>query len=344
MKDDTSHQIDVFMHDRYTGATALISRAMTGDRGGDEASEIRNATRPVVTDDAQTVLFMSWSRNLVSTPKWSTAAGYVDVYAADIERSGRMLNISTRALVGGGDSALIGGFVVTGGEPKKIAVRAIGPSLVSAGVDGPLADPFLELFDGNGISIGANDSWRENQEQIQGAGVAPGDDREAALVRSFEPGAYTAVVRGQGNSTGVALVEAYDLSPAADSRLANISTRGLVGTGADVMIGGFIAGGGGGGGTRILVRAIGPALTALGVADALADPTIELRDSSGVLVVANDNWKDTQESEIAATGIPPTRESESAILTSLGPGPHTAIVRGRDNGRGVALAELYNAE
>ena len=339
---DSSHQLDVFMHDRYTGTTVLISRALTGDRGGDEASEIRNAARPIVTDDAQTVVFMSWSRNLVATPKWSTAAGYVDVYTADIEPSGRMLNISTRAFVGVGDSALIGGFFVTGREPKKIAVRAIGPSLGAAGVEGSLADPSLELFDANGISLGANDSWRENQQEIQGAGLAPQDDREAALVRSFEPGAYTAVVRGQHGSTGVALVEAYDLSQSADSRLANISTRGLVGTGGDVMIGGFIAGGGGGGGTKILVRAIGPTLSGSGVQNALGDPTLELRDGNGVLIIANDNWREAQEQEIAATGIPPSDDREAAIITTLGSGPHTTIVRDRNDLTGVGLVELYN--
>ncbi|HSH40232.1 MAG TPA: hypothetical protein VK993_15770 [Chthoniobacterales bacterium] len=253
------------------------------------------------------------------------------------------LNISTRLNVQTGENVMIGGFIITGNAPKKVLVRGLGTSLTQAGIVGALADPTLELI-GDGRVIASNDNWKESQEaEIASSGVAPRSDFESAIVRTFSPGAYTAVVRGRNNGTGVALVELYDLDQAADAKLANISTRGLVQTGENVMIGGFILGGSGLE-TNVLVRALGPSLGDDGVAGALQDPTLELYDKDGSLVAENDNWKSTQEAAIKATTIPPKRNEEAAILAPLRPGAYTAIVRGKNNTTGVGLVEVYNVQ
>jgi hypothetical protein len=253
---------------------------------------------------------------------------------------GQLLNVSTRLRVLAGDSALIGGFIVIGNVPKKVIVRAIGPSL--AGVSGALANPVLELHGPGGFETITNDNWADTQQaEIQATGVAPGNSLESAIVETLPPGAYTAIVRGQNDATGVGLVEAYDLESFADSKLANISTRGFVDVGENVMIGGLIAGPQNGVSGRMLVRAIGPSLSA-SVPNALLDPTLELRNGSGALVASNDDWRDTQQAEIEQTGIPPTNIKESAILSTLPPGGYTAIVRGVGNTTGVGLVEVYN--
>ena len=254
----------------------------------------------------------------------------------------QLLNISTRVRVLTGEDILIGGFIVTGSGPKKVLARAIGPSLVSEGVSGALEDTVLELFDGSGASIAVNDDWRSNQAEVEETGIPPTHNAESAIVRTLAPGAYTAMVRGKNGGTGIGLVEVYDLAQLANSKLANISSRGSVDTGDNVMIGGFISGGGGGGFVKIIVRAIGPSLAAAGVTDALQNPTLELRDANGALVRFNDNWKDSQQAEIEATGVPPTNDAESAIVATLFPGPATAIVRGAGGGTGVGLVEVYN--
>lgn len=245
-------------------------------------------------------------------------------------------NISTRAFVQTGDNVLIGGFIITGTHAKKVLLRAIGPSLP---VPGKLANPKLELHGGGGAAIVvSNDNWQSaaNHQEIMDTGIAPTNPLESAILMSLAPGSYTAIVRGVNNGTGVALIEAYDLDRTTDSVLGNISTRSLVQTGDNVMIGGFIVVG-----TdpqKVIVRAIGPSLPVTGK---LANPTLELHDSNGVLLVANDNWKTTQQAEIEATGIPPTNDLESAIVRTLTPGNYTAIVRGKNNTTGVALVEVY---
>jgi len=247
-------------------------------------------------------------------------------------------NISTRLRVETSDNVLIGGFIVTGAEPKKVIVRAIGPSLSSL-FPGVLADPVLELRNSSGDLIRSNDNWRTDQEEeIIATGIPPSNDLESAIVETLPANgaAYTAIVRGADNGTGIGVVEAYDLDRTVDSRLANISTRGLVQTGDDVLIGGLIVLGQNS--MRVIVRAIGPSLP---VGGALANPTLELHDGNGALIVANDNWRDEQESEIIATGIPPTNDLESAIVRNLDPGNYTAIVRGVNGTTGVALVEAY---
>ena len=249
-------------------------------------------------------------------------------------------NISTRLRVGTDDNVLIGGFIITGTGDKNVIVRAIGPSLGAAGVAGALADTVLELHDGTGATIATNDNWKTTQQtEIEASTVPPTDDRESAIVQRLAPGSYTAIVSGKNNTTGVGLVEAYGLDGTA--KLANISTRGLVQAGDNVMIGGFIVLNTGVP-TSVIVRAIGPSLP--GVTNALADPTLELHDSNGSLVASNDNWKDTQQSEIIATTVPPTNDKESAIVQTLNTGAYTAIVRGKNDTTGVALVEAYNLQ
>ncbi len=251
-----------------------------------------------------------------------------------------LANISTRLNVGTADNVLIGGFIITGTGDKNVLVRAIGPSLGDAGIAGALVDPVLELHDGSGALIQTNDNWQDTQKsEIEATTIPPTNAKESALVKRLTPGSYTAIVHGKGNGTGVGLVEAYGLDGTA--KLANISTRGLVQTGDNVMIGGFIIFNTGVP-TDVLVRAIGPSLT--GVANALADPVLELHDGNGTLVASNDNWKDTQKSEIEATTIPPTNDKEAAMVQTLNAGNYTAIVTGKNNTTGVALVEAYNLQ
>ncbi|HVF72562.1 MAG TPA: kelch repeat-containing protein [Chthoniobacterales bacterium] len=244
-------------------------------------------------------------------------------------------NIATRLKVGTGDNALIGGFIVAGAGPKRIILRAIGPSVP---LNGTLSNPTLELYNQAGQLIAANDNWQEaaNKQEITDSSLAPKHTLEAAILRTVTPGSYTAVVRGADNSTGIALVEVYDLEAGSDSRLANISTRGFVETLENVLIGGVIFDGQLP--RRVLVRAIGPSL---GRSDSLADPTLELRDANGGLRAANDNWRSRQETEINATTIPPAHDAESALVETLEPAAYTAIVRGVNDGTGIAVVEAY---
>lgn len=252
-----------------------------------------------------------------------------------------LLNISTRLQVLTGDQVLIGGFIITGNDPKLVILRAIGPSLGAFGIADALADPILELHASDGSLIMTNDNWKmDQQSEIEATGLAPTNNLESAIVATLDPGSYTAIVSGKNGGTGVGLVEAYDLDAAADSELANISTRGLVQVGNDVMIGGFILGGGDGA-SNVLVRAIGPTLGDFGVAGALEDPTLELRDGQGTLVSSNDNWKDTQQVAIEETGLAPQDDLESALFETLNPGAYTAIVADQGGLTGVALVEVY---
>ena len=190
-----------------------------------------------------------------------------------------------------------------------------------------------------------NDNWKDTQQsEIEATGIPPGNDLESAIVATLPPGAYTAIVRGKNDGTGVGLVEAYDLDSTNDAQLANISTRGFVDTDENVMIGGLIAGPTSAGSGRVLVRAIGPSLTSFGVPNALQNPMLELHDSNGGLIASNNDWRDTQQLAIEATGIAPTNDNEAAILSVLSPGSFTAIVRGEDDGTGVGLVEVYNLQ
>ena len=256
------------------------------------------------------------------------------------------LNISTRVNAETGDNVPIGGFIITGVDmPKRVMIRAIGPSL---NVTGALLDPVLDLYDSSGTIIASNDDWVDSldKQEIIDTTIPPTDDRESAIIASLNPvtttgtGQYTAIVHGKGDATGVALVEIYDLDPwIAETVLANISTRGLVGTGDTVMIAGFIASPGGSNG-QVLLRGIGPSLPD-SIPDRLVDPVLDLYDENANLIASNDNWKSDQQSEIEATGIPPTNDAEASILATLAPGAYTAIQSGKNGGTGVGLVEVY---
>jgi hypothetical protein len=261
----------------------------------------------------------------------------------------RLLNISTRANAKTGDNIPIAGFIITGTAPKQVLVRAIGPSLQTNGapVPGTLDDPTLELYQqGNSTPIATNDDWKEHQAEIAATGIPPSDDRESAIVRTLAPGAYTAVLRGKNNTTGIAVVEAYDISGDATSVLANISTRGFVEAGDNVMIGGFIAGPANLAGTAVVARGIGPSLKTKGVSSALDDTTLEVRDVNGVLLAQNDDWaQSTSASDVQTTGLAPSDPAESAVMLPLvRPGNYTAILRGKNNTTGVGLVEIYNVQ
>ncbi len=280
-----------------------------------------------------------------ATITYTPTGVFIHPTGAAIPGAGRLLNISTRLRVLAGDKALIGGFIVTGSAPKKVIIRGLGPSLTDKGVAGALQDPTLELFNQSG-SLATNDNWKQTQQAaIAATGIPPAKDAEAAIVRTLLPGSYTAILRGRSNSIGVGLLEVYDLAQSANSKLANISSRGFVDSGDNALIGGFIAGGlSRGPNTKVVVRALGPSLAGQGVSGALADPTLALVNANGVTVRANDNWKSDQPSELEAIGIQPTRDAESALVATLPPGNYTAIMRGNNNGTGIGLVEVYNIE
>ncbi|MEO8045252.1 MAG: fibronectin type III domain-containing protein [Spartobacteria bacterium] len=249
-----------------------------------------------------------------------------------------LANISSRTQVGAGSDVLIGGFIIDGVVAKKVALRAIGPSLSALGVAGALSDPVLQIADATGTVFISNDNWNVPGQEVSALGLAPTDAREAALVVTLEPGAYTAIVSGKEGAQGVGLFDLYDLD-SATGRVANISTRSLVQTADNVMIGGFILGGADP--TEVIVRAIGPSLVPLGVADALADPTLELYDSNGTLLASNDSWRSDQEAAILATAVAPIDDREAAVLQTLNPGAYTGVVRGAKGTTGVALIEVF---
>jgi hypothetical protein len=253
---------------------------------------------------------------------------------------GSPVNISSRLRVGTGEDVLIGGFIVTGTQPKRIIVRAIGPSLP---LSGALPDPILELRDPSGL-IASNDNWRTDQQaEIIATTVPPSNDLESAIVATLpaNDSAYTAIVRGANNGTGIGLVEVYDLDSAAASNLANISTRGFVQGGDNVMIGGFIVNGNG---ARVVVRAIGPSLQNHGVVNALPDPALTLFNASGDIIATCNNWREAQESAIEQTGLAPENDLEAALVATLANGAYTAVVSGQNGGTGVGLVEIYSVQ
>jgi hypothetical protein len=255
----------------------------------------------------------------------------------------QLLNISGRVLAEGGDKVGIGGFTVSGSTNKTVIIRALGPSLTSGGAafPGRLVDPRLELRASDNSLIQSNDSWRSNQEQeIQQSGLAPSDNREAAILASLPPGQYTAIISGANNSSGIGLVEIYDLQPALPGELGNLAVRANVQTGDNILISGLILGGSTP--KRILLRAIGPSLQSQLGSAVLQDPFLELHDANGATTMTNDNWRNAPNaSEIEATGLAPTNDNESAILMPLSAGPYTSIVRGVNNTTGIAVSEAY---
>ena len=242
---------------------------------------------------------------------------------------------------------MIGGFIITGNASKNVAVRGIGPSLAGVGLGDVLADPVLELRGANGSLLFQNDNWQDDPAQaaqLTALGLAPQNSNESGIVATLLPGAFTAVLAGENQGTGIGLVEIYDVNQTADSQLANISTRGFVQTGDDVMIGGFILGGSKT--TGIIVRGIGPSLAPFGLTNLLADPTLELRDSNGALLISNNDWQDDPISaaQVTAHNLAPQNSLESGIFATLPPGAFTAILAGNSNGIGIGLLEIYNVQ
>jgi hypothetical protein len=254
------------------------------------------------------------------------------------------LNLSTRLRVQTGDNAGIGGFIITGNAPKSLLFRGIGPSLTALGISGALANPTLDLRRADGTRILANNDWRDTQEtEIQATGLAPTENLEAAIVQTLDPGSYTIILRGMGMTTGIGLVEIFDLDQVPISKLANISTRAFVETGASIVIAGFIVGGDSGS-DQIIVRGIGPSLADLGLNNTLPDPTLELRDANAALLRANNNWQDdpAQAAELTDAGLALSNQLESGIAMTLPPGAYTALLAGLQIGFGVGLVEVYD--
>jgi PKD repeat protein len=265
-----------------------------------------------------------------------------NIASAPIKVAAQLLNLSTRLRVQPGDNALIGGFIIRGSEQKKLVLRGIGPSI---NIPGKLEDPVIQLFNSANVNIGGNDDWKTDQQNVESTGLAPTNDRESALVITLDPGAYTVVMRGKDNSSGIGVVEMYDIGLAANARLANVSSRGLIGTGDDILIGGFFAGPQTAAVTGVVFRAIGPSLAALNVPGPMQNPTMEIRNREGDLVASNDDWQSDQKTDIEGTGLAPKDSRESAILLrNFEPGPYTAIVRGNNNSIGVGLVEIYDVQ
>lgn len=285
----------------------------------------------------------------------ATFNGEQDIYYVRVAPPAlQLLNISTRVRVSTGENVLIAGFIITGTDPKRVIIRGIGPSL--SGVPGALADPLLELHQGN-TTLVVNDDWKRRQDgssqqtEVEATGIPPTNDLESAIVATLAPGSYTAILSGDNSTSGIGVVEVYDLDQGASSQLSNISSRGFVDVDNNVMIGGLIVGGADTNGkATVLVRALGPSLTGSGVQGALLDPVLELHDSNGTTLATNDNWKvndqtqQSQESAIRSTMIAPSNDSEAALVATLSPGSYTAVVRGKNNTTGVALVEVYNLQ
>lgn len=256
----------------------------------------------------------------------------------------QFFNISTRLRLEASQSVGIAGFIITGNEPKKVILRAIGPSLQAAGLENALADPVLALHGDGEEPIAVNDNWEEDPgaaAELAAKGLTPAHELESAIVTTLAPGHYTAVIRGADSSAGTALVEAYDGDLAANSQLANISTLGFVGTGNDVLIAGFVVGGPAS--AKVVLRALGPSLTQFGVSNPIQDPTLQLYDANGS-ISSNDDWQTTTSGESIPTSLQPAHPRESALQVSLAPGHYTAIVQGKGAATGVALVEAYNLQ
>lgn len=329
----------------------FINSASSGAGQG----ELFNGVKTVTTDANGNASFDWGFETDPGRPVYTVTAtdslGNTSEFSPAFPPPAQLLNLSTRTPVGTGENALIGGFIVAGTDGKKVLLRGLGPSLTQAGINGALADPTLELRDSTGALLAFNNNWKDSQEnEISQTGIAPTDDLEAAILATLpakspdQGGAsYTGILAGNGGKTGIGLLEIYDLAASANSKLVNISTRGFVGGGEAVLIGGVIPGPTERSPTRVLIRGIGPSLAAHGVNTPLQDPLLEIHNANGTTILQNDNWSEASNaSEISATGIPPTDSRESAILMPLSPGSdYTAVVSGAHGGTGVALVEVY---
>jgi sugar lactone lactonase YvrE len=286
-----------------------------------------------------------------------TPAGTKTTFASNTNAGGlafephtaQLINISTRASVQTGAGITIAGFIATGTDSKTVVLRGLGPRLGQPpfNLQGVLADPVLSLFDGNQNPpslLAMNNNWKQSPDQaaIQAMGFAPKNDSESAILHTLQPGKYTAQLAGINNTTGVGLVEVYDTNTGAFAELTNISTRGFVGTGANILIGGFIVSGGNGS-IQVVLRGLGPRLgqPPFNLQGVLADPVLTLFDSNGTVLYTNNNWKDKQPGAIVATGLAPKNDSESAIVITLPSGRYSVQLSGNGGTTGLGLVEVY---
>jgi CSLREA domain-containing protein len=353
---DTQFETDetFFVH-LSNAVSATISRADgIGTIVNDDAAPTPTAT-PTATATATAAPTATATATATSTPTatptstptaTATATPTATATATPTATPVHALNISTRLRVDTGDNVMIAGFIIKGNSSKAVVLRGMGPSLASFGITDLLLDPVLDLRNSDSSLILRNDNWKEDQRgQIEGTLFQPSDDRESVIVASLTPANYTGVLTGKNNTTGVGLIEVYDNNQGVDSQLANISTRGFVQNGSNVMIGGFILGGGQPN-ARVALRGIGPSLSQFGLNNVLADPTLELHDANGATLVANDDWTDDPASAalLTANGLGLSNAKESGIFTSLPAGQFTAILAGKDGGVGIGLVEIYNVK
>ena len=300
--------------------------------------------------DLENFLVTLSGKAVYTDPKWSNpfrSDGSITI-TDTAPPAAQTVNLSTRMRILTGDKVGIGGFIITGEAPKRVLIRALGPSLASFNISSTLlADPTITLHGPAGFTPVVNDSWKSSQEiEIAATGLAPGTEHEPALIATLEPGNYTAVLSGTNGGIGTGILEIYDLDFAADSKLANISTRAFVGVGDDILIAGFTVGNASNV-DNIIVRALGPSLTASVTGQALLDPTLEVRNANGANLIANDNWwQSPQNSEITGAGLAPLFGHESAVAITLGPGAYTALLSAAPdrspNPPGVGLVEVYS--
>jgi hypothetical protein len=297
----------------------------------------------VCTVSASTVTLVAGGTCVIAADQpgngaFSAAARVTQSFGVGISR---LVNVSTRMLVGTADNVAIGGFVISGSRPKTVVVNARGPSLTAFQVAGALANPFLQLVSQADSSVLANDDWTSSPDAaaIQALGLAPPHARESSIKARLNPGAYTAVVSGVGGTLGVGIVEVFEVDEP-EVPLTNLSARGQVVTGDNVMIGGFIIQGDSR--QTVVVRARGPSLAAQQVAGVLSNPVLQLVRRSDGAVFENDDWRtDANASLLQASGFAPSDDRESAIYANLEPGAYTVVVRGAGGATGVAIFEVF---
>jgi hypothetical protein len=337
-----------------SGSFTTFASSYSGDRVGMHGGFTRNLTVPryyvsgTALSDTATYSGTTLA-TLGVTPgtyvwSWGTRANQNFTLQIAPATTPKITKFSTRASVQTGQGVTIARFTVTGTESKQVLIRGLGPTLTQHGVSGALADPVVTLMNQNGNVILANNNWKNTQQEaIQATRLAPANDLEAAILATVPAGKYTVILSGKNGTTGIGLVEVYDLATGALAELTKVSTRGFVGTDQAVMIGGFILSEGNGS-TQILVRGLGPTLTERGVSGALADPALTLVDSNGNIVRRNNNWKDSQQAAIQATGLAPANDLEAAILATVPAGNYTVIVSGKGGGTGIGLVEVYKLQ